>query len=48
LEAQRFARDPFKFEKRCQLFFRSHNETLPGIAVRVNPASSLMAAIAFL
>jgi hypothetical protein len=29
-------RDPLKFKKRSQLFIRSHNETLPVIAVCIN------------
>jgi hypothetical protein len=29
-------RDSFEFKKRSQLFFRSYNETLPIIAMRVN------------
>src|SRR4029077_12750823 len=35
------ARDSFKFEKRCQLFLRPHNETLSVVVIRVhNPHRS--------
>ncbi len=32
----RFADRRFKFDKRSQLFFRLHNETLSVVAMRVN------------
>jgi hypothetical protein len=38
----------FKFQKRTQLFIRTHNETLPIIAVRVcNPDCSTVGAASF-
>jgi hypothetical protein len=36
-----FRRDPFKFEKRSQLFIRANNETLSVAAMRIsNPDCS--------
>jgi len=39
-----FVNRPFQFKKRGQLFIRTHNETLPIVAVRIdNPDRSPLA-----
>ena len=35
-QRKRFARDSFKFKKRCQLIIRVHDKSLPVVAMRVS------------